>query len=189
MTTIRSRGSRWRPPTDITPRAATGRHRCPRDGGWQTYTRHDDVGPDQIILRVAGDVARATVTLSNGRDERLTLFLHPTHPGSEARGAGLSTKPRHPQDRPFGRFGRAAARSPVARLSATVVHADRGYLCLPRPLGPAQARVRCPVGRSHRGCPPGLGVALSWHADRSGAVARRGSRRVCSARSSVARPR
>jgi NAD(P)-dependent dehydrogenase (short-subunit alcohol dehydrogenase family) len=33
------------------------------------------------------------------------------------------------------------------------------------------------------------GVALSWHAPGPGAVARRGSRRVCSARSSVARPR
>ena len=55
----------------------------PLPPGWRlaSYTRHDDVGPDQIILRVAGDVARATVTLSNGRDERLTLFPHPTHPG------------------------------------------------------------------------------------------------------------
>lgn len=46
-----------------------------------TYTGHDDVGPDQIILTVAGDVARATVTLSNGRRERLRLFPHPNHPG------------------------------------------------------------------------------------------------------------
>jgi hypothetical protein len=46
-----------------------------------TYTRHDDVGPDQIILRVARDVERAIVTLSDGRRERLTLFSHPTHPG------------------------------------------------------------------------------------------------------------
>jgi hypothetical protein len=51
--------------------------------GWRlaTYTRHDDVGPDQIILRVAGDVAGVTVTLSDGRRERLTLYSHPTHPG------------------------------------------------------------------------------------------------------------
>src|SRR5206468_3674285 len=34
-----------------------------------------------------------------------------------------------------------------------------------------------------------LPVALIWHAPWPGAVARRGSRRVCSARSSVARPR
>jgi hypothetical protein len=46
-----------------------------------TYTRHDDVGPDQIILRVAGDVAGITVTLSNGRHDRLTLYSDPTHPG------------------------------------------------------------------------------------------------------------
>ena len=71
----------------------------------------------------------------------------------------------------------------------------RGYLCLqdrlglPRPPGPAQARVRCPAGRSVRGCPPGwLSVALSWHVSWPGTVVRRGSRRVCSARSSVARP-
>ncbi|HEY8652148.1 MAG TPA: hypothetical protein VIL87_03495 [Dermatophilaceae bacterium] len=46
-----------------------------------TYTRHDDVGPDQIILRLAGDVAGVTVTLSDGRRERLTLYTDPTHPG------------------------------------------------------------------------------------------------------------
>jgi len=46
-----------------------------------TYTRHDDVGPDQIILRLAGDVAGVTVTLSNGRRDRLTLCSDPTHPG------------------------------------------------------------------------------------------------------------
>ena len=46
-----------------------------------TYTRHDDVGPDQIILRVAGDVAGVTVTLSDGRRDRLTLHSCPTHPG------------------------------------------------------------------------------------------------------------
>jgi hypothetical protein len=81
MTTIRSRGSRWRPPPDITRRAATGRRRYPRDGGWPATPGTTNVGPDQIILRVAGDVTRATVTLSNGRDERLTLFPHPIHPG------------------------------------------------------------------------------------------------------------
>jgi hypothetical protein len=36
---------------------------------------------DDSILRVAADVARATVTLSNGRRERLTFFSHPSHPG------------------------------------------------------------------------------------------------------------
>ena len=46
-----------------------------------TYTGHDDVGPDRVILRVAGDVAGVTVTLSDGRRERLTLYSHPTHPG------------------------------------------------------------------------------------------------------------
>jgi hypothetical protein len=72
----------------------------------------------------------------------------------------------------------------------TAAQAIRGYLCLPRPPGPAQARVRCPAGRSSRGCPSRvLSVALSWDASWPGAVARRGSRRVCPARSSVARPR
>jgi hypothetical protein len=46
-----------------------------------TYTRHDDVGPDQIILRVAGDVAGVRVTLSDGRRHRLTLYSDPTHTG------------------------------------------------------------------------------------------------------------
>jgi len=46
-----------------------------------TYTRHDDVGPDQIILRVAGDVAGVKVTLSDGRLDRLTLYSDPTHTG------------------------------------------------------------------------------------------------------------
>ncbi|HEY5180728.1 MAG TPA: hypothetical protein VIJ07_13330, partial [Dermatophilaceae bacterium] len=46
-----------------------------------TYTGHDDVGPDQIILRVADDVSGVTVTLSDGRRERLTLYSDPTHPG------------------------------------------------------------------------------------------------------------
>lgn len=45
------------------------------------YTRHDDVDPDQIILRLAGDVAGVTVTLSNGRRDRLPLYSDPTHPG------------------------------------------------------------------------------------------------------------
>jgi hypothetical protein len=69
------------------------------------------------------------------------------------------------------------------RLAATYVFRDRS--------GSAQARVRCSAGRSSCGCPSRvLGVALSWRAFRSGAVARRGSRRVCEcARSSVARPR
>lgn len=46
-----------------------------------TYTGHDDTGPDQIILRVAEDVSDVTVTLSNGRRERLTLYSDPTHTG------------------------------------------------------------------------------------------------------------
>ena len=46
-----------------------------------TYTRHDDAGPDQIILRLGGDVAGVTVTLSDGRRDRLTLYSDPTHPG------------------------------------------------------------------------------------------------------------
>jgi len=47
-----------------------------------TYTGHDDVGPDQIILSVAGDVAGITVTLSDGRRDRLTLYSDPTHTGA-----------------------------------------------------------------------------------------------------------
>ena len=46
-----------------------------------TYTRHDDVGPDQIILRVADDVSGVVVTLSDGRRERLTLYSDPTRLG------------------------------------------------------------------------------------------------------------
>jgi hypothetical protein len=46
-----------------------------------TYTGHDDVGPDQIILGVAGDVAGVTVTLSDGRRDRLRLYSDPTHAG------------------------------------------------------------------------------------------------------------
>jgi len=46
-----------------------------------TYTGHDDVGPDRILLRVADDVSGVTVTLSDGRLERLTLYSDPTHPG------------------------------------------------------------------------------------------------------------
>ena len=46
-----------------------------------TYTGHDDIGPDQIILRVADDVSGVTVTLSDGRRDRLTLYSDPTHPG------------------------------------------------------------------------------------------------------------
>src|SRR5262249_37529311 len=75
-------------------------------------------------------------------------------------------------------------------LSITQRPALCGYLCLSRQPGPAQARVRCPVRRSSCGCPPAVtGVALSWHAPWPGAVAGRGSRRVCSARSSGARSR
>jgi hypothetical protein len=46
-----------------------------------TYTRHDDVCPDQIILTVSGDVAGVTVTLSDRRSDRLTLYSFPTYPG------------------------------------------------------------------------------------------------------------
>jgi hypothetical protein len=46
-----------------------------------TYTWHDDVGPDQIILRVADDVSGVAVALSDGRRERLTLYSDPTHTG------------------------------------------------------------------------------------------------------------
>jgi hypothetical protein len=51
--------------------------------GWrlETCTQHNDVGPDQIILGVAGDVAGVTVTLSDGRRDRLTLYSDPTHTG------------------------------------------------------------------------------------------------------------
>jgi hypothetical protein len=50
-----------------------------------TYTGHDDVGPDQIILRVTDDVSVVTLTLSDGRREQLTLYSDPTHPGSGSR--------------------------------------------------------------------------------------------------------
>jgi len=55
----------------------------PLPPGWRlaTYTQGDDVGPNQIILSVAGDVAGVTVTLSDGRCDRLTLYSDPTHPG------------------------------------------------------------------------------------------------------------
>ena len=45
----------------------------PLPPGWRlaTYTRHDESGPDQLILRVAGEVAGVTVTLSDGRRDRL----------------------------------------------------------------------------------------------------------------------
>jgi len=46
-----------------------------------TYTRHDDEGPDQIILRVADDVDALIVTVSDGRRVALTLFSDPTHRG------------------------------------------------------------------------------------------------------------
>ena len=46
-----------------------------------TYTRHDGVGPDQIILSLADDVAGVTVTLSDGRRDRLPLYSDPTHTG------------------------------------------------------------------------------------------------------------
>ena len=47
--------------------------------GWrlETCTQGDDVGPNQIILSVAG----VTVTLSDGRRDRLTLYSDPTHTG------------------------------------------------------------------------------------------------------------
>src|SRR5450759_3982872 len=74
---------------------------CADDGSWGTrgwwalgpnggeaYVLNTDndyaafyVESDQIILRVAGDVAGITVTLSNGRHDRLTLYSDPTHPG------------------------------------------------------------------------------------------------------------
>jgi hypothetical protein len=49
--------------------------------GWrlETCTQHDDVGPNQIILGVAGDVAGVTVTLSDGRRDRLRLYSDPTY--------------------------------------------------------------------------------------------------------------
>jgi hypothetical protein len=46
-----------------------------------TYTRHDDIGPNQIILRVADDLSGVTVTLSDGRRDRLTMYSDPTHTG------------------------------------------------------------------------------------------------------------
>ena len=46
-----------------------------------TCTQHDDVGPDQTILGVAGDVSGVVVTLSDGRRERLLLYSDLTHPG------------------------------------------------------------------------------------------------------------
>jgi hypothetical protein len=51
--------------------------------GWrlETCTQGDDVGPNQIILGVAGDVAGVTVTLSDGRRDRLTLYSDPAHTG------------------------------------------------------------------------------------------------------------
>jgi len=51
--------------------------------GWrlETCTQHDDVGPNQIILGVAGDVARVIVTLSDGRRDRLMLYSDPTYRG------------------------------------------------------------------------------------------------------------
>ena len=51
--------------------------------GWRlaTYTQGDDVAPNQIILSVAGDVAGVTITLSDGRRDRLTLYSDPTHTG------------------------------------------------------------------------------------------------------------
>jgi hypothetical protein len=55
----------------------------PLPPGWRLNTclQHDDVGPDQIILSLAGDVAGVTVTLSDGRRDRLTLYSDPTHTG------------------------------------------------------------------------------------------------------------
>ena len=46
-----------------------------------TYTRHDDVGPDQIIIRVTAGVHGVIVTLSDGRRDRLSVYPDPTHSG------------------------------------------------------------------------------------------------------------
>jgi hypothetical protein len=58
-----------------------GNGSLPLATGWrlETSTQHDDVGPNQIILGVAGDVAAVTVTLSDGRRDRLTLYSDPTY--------------------------------------------------------------------------------------------------------------
>ena len=50
-------------------------------GRLATCTQHDDVGPDQIIVSLVGDVAGVTVTLSDGRRDRLTLYSDPTDTG------------------------------------------------------------------------------------------------------------
>ena len=55
----------------------------PLPPGWRlaACTQHDDVGPDQLLLKVSGDVAGVTVTLSDGRRDRLTLYSDPTDTG------------------------------------------------------------------------------------------------------------
>ena len=84
-----SEGDARDPLTALEVRTSTGHH---SKGGYQgpplsagmrldTYTRHDDEGPDQIILRVADDVDALIVTLSDGRRVEVTLFSEPNHPG------------------------------------------------------------------------------------------------------------
>jgi hypothetical protein len=91
------------------------------------------------------------------------------------------------RSRPTRSPAMAANRRPPTACLPDLTRAVCGYLCLPRQPGPAQARVRCPAGALLLRLPAvWRGVALSWHAVWPGAVARRGSRRVCSARSSVA---
>ena len=94
-----------------------------------TYTGHDDAGPDQIILRVTDDVSGVTVTLSDGRRDRLTLYSDPTHTGVGLAALVYPRDFRHPQDRPIGRFGKAASRSPVARLTRDSHSRARYPLC------------------------------------------------------------
>ena len=80
MAAIRTPTSRWKPQRT----SLEGRLRVATAGpGWrlETCTQHDDVGPNQIILGVAGDVARVIVTLSDGRRDRLMLYSDPTYRG------------------------------------------------------------------------------------------------------------
>ena len=79
------------------------------------------------------------------------------------------------------------------RLDHLLIHGERHLRLF---VSSIAARVSAGSGGGARpdalscGCPPEvMGVALIWRASRPGAVARRGSRRVCSARNSVARPR
>jgi hypothetical protein len=90
-----SEGDARDPLTALEVRTPTGHH---SKGGYQgpplspgmrlaKYTRSDDEGPDQIILRVADDADAAIVTLSDGRRDEVTLFSDPTRP--EVRPAAL----------------------------------------------------------------------------------------------------